>query len=69
MKMDEAGMYLAIVMDPFSRRIVGWHIDKRMTTDLTCKAMIKAVNIRQLAKGVVFHPVLVKKNRTNYFTI
>ena len=27
-------MYLAIVMDLYSRRIVGWHIDKRMTSDL-----------------------------------
>ncbi len=48
-------MYLAIVMDLFSRRIVGWHIDKRMTTDLICKAMIKAVNLRQPPKGLVFH--------------
>jgi len=29
----EGWMYLAIVMDLYSRRIVGWHIDKRMTTD------------------------------------
>ena len=47
LKTAEGWMYLAIVMDLFSRRIVGWHIDKRMTTDLICKAMIKAVNLRQ----------------------
>lgn len=51
----EGWMYLAIVMDLFSRRIVGWHIDKRMTTDLICKAMIKAVNLRRPSKGLVFH--------------
>jgi putative transposase len=55
LKTAEGWMYLAIVMDLFSRRIVGWHIDKRMTTDLICKAMIKAVNLRQPPKGVVFH--------------
>ena len=55
LKTAEGWMYLAIVMDLFSRRIVGWHIDKRMTTDLICKAMIKAVNVRQPPKGVVFH--------------
>jgi len=38
----EYWMYLAIVMDSYSRRIVGWHINKRMTTDLICKVMIKA---------------------------
>ncbi len=55
LKTAEGWMYLAIVMDLFSRRIVGWHIDKRMTTDLICKAMIKAVNLRLPPKGVVFH--------------
>jgi len=55
LKTAEGWMYLAIVMDLFSRRIVGWYIDKRMTTDLICKAMIKAVNLRQPSKGLVFH--------------
>jgi putative transposase len=55
LKTGEGWMYLAIVMDLFSRRIVGWHIDKRMTTDLVSKAMIKAYNHRQPPKGLVFH--------------
>ena len=45
----------SIVMDLFSRRIVGWHISKRMTTALISRAMIKAVNLRQPPKGLVFH--------------
>ena len=48
-------MYLAIVMDLYSRRIVGWHIDKRMTTDLISRALMKACNLRQPPKGLVFH--------------
>ncbi len=48
-------MYLTIVMDLYSRRTVGWHIDKRMTVDLIAKALIKAANIRQPSKGLVFH--------------
>ena len=55
LKTGEGWMYLAIVMDLFSRRIVGWQIDKRMTTDLVSKALIKAYNLRQPAKGLVFH--------------
>lgn len=51
----EGWMYLAVVMDLYSRRIVGWHVDKRMTTDLISKAMIKAYNLRQPPKGLVFH--------------
>ena len=48
-------MYLAVVMDLYSRRIVGWHIDKRMTTDLISRAMFKALNLRRPEKGLVFH--------------
>ena len=55
LKTGEGWMYLAIVMDLFSRRIVGWYISKRMTTDLICKAIIMAYNLRQPSKGLVFH--------------
>ena len=41
LKTAEGWMYLAIVMDLYSRRIVGWHIDKRMTTDLIGTALMK----------------------------
>ena len=51
----EGWMYLAIVMDLCSRRIVGWHMDKRMTTDLVCKALTKAYILRQPPAGLVFH--------------
>ena len=51
----EGWMYLAVVMDLYSRRIVGWHIDKRMTTDLISRAMFKALNLRRPEKGLVFH--------------
>lgn len=54
LRTGEGWMYLAIVMDLYSRRIVGWHIDKRMMTDLVSKAMMKAYNLRQLLKGLVF---------------
>ena len=55
LKTGEGWMYLAIVMDLFSRRIVGWQIDRRMTTDLVSRAMIRAYNLRQPPKGLVFH--------------
>ena len=55
LKTGEGWMYLAVVMDLYSRRIVGWYISKRMTTDLICKAMIMAYNLRQPPIGLVFH--------------
>jgi transposase InsO family protein len=55
LKTGEGWMYLAIVMDLYSRRIVGWCVDNRMTTDLISKALMKAYNLRQPPKGLVFH--------------
>jgi putative transposase len=55
LKSGEGWMYLAIVIDLYSRRIVGWYISKRMTTDLICKAMIMAYNLRRPGFGLVFH--------------
>jgi transposase InsO family protein len=51
----EGWMYLAIVMDLYSRRIVGWAIDKRMKQDLVNRALIMAYNLRQPSKGLIFH--------------
>lgn len=55
LKTGEGWMYLAIVMDLYSRRIVGWYISRRMTTDLISRAMMMAYNLRQPPKGLVFH--------------
>jgi putative transposase len=51
----EGWMYLAIVMDLYSRRIIGWSINKRMTVSLVNKAMLMAINTRQPKKGVILH--------------
>lgn len=55
LKTAEGWVYLAIVMDLYSRRIIGWATDKRMTTGLISRAMIMAYNLRQPLKGLVFH--------------
>lgn len=55
LKTAEGWMYLAVVMDLYSRRIVGWSIDKCMTTDLVYRAMLTAINLRQPPRGLVFH--------------
>ena len=51
----EGWIYLAIVMDLYSRRIVGWAIDKHMKQDLVIRAMVMAYNLRQPRRGLVFH--------------
>ena len=51
LKTAEGLMYLAIVMDLYSRRIVKWRIKKHMTTDLISQALIKAVSLKQPKTG------------------
>lgn len=55
LKTAEGWVYLAVVMDLYSRRIVGWATGKRMTTSLISRAMIMAYNLRQPPQGLVFH--------------
>lgn len=51
---DEGWLYLASVMDLFSRKIVGWHADSTMTKELVLKALRQA-NLRQQPSGSVLH--------------
>jgi transposase InsO family protein len=48
-------MYLAVIIDLFSRRVVGWSIDERMTADLVCSALDNAVAKRQPGPELLFH--------------
>jgi putative transposase len=48
-------LYLAIWMDLYSRRIVGWHVDLHMEESLVIKAMHKVIKIRQPKKGSIAH--------------
>lgn len=51
----EGWLYLAAIMDLFSRRMVGWAMDERMTTDLTLRALKMALQRRRPAPGLVHH--------------
>ena len=48
-------MYLAVVMDVHSRRIIGWALSKRMTVDLTMRAMQMAIDLRQPKGNLIYH--------------
>lgn len=47
--------YLAVVMDKYSRRIVGWAYGKRKDVALTLKALNRAVRYRRPLRGLIFH--------------
>jgi len=52
---DEGVLYLAGVMDLYSRRIVGWSMDDSMTTDLVEDAFRAARLSRKPAFGLLHH--------------
>ncbi len=51
----EGWMYLAVVIDLFSRHVVGWSMQSRMQTDLVLQAMTMAVWRRKPARGLMIH--------------
>jgi len=51
----EGWMYLAIVMDLYSRRIIGWAMNKHMTVDLVNRALNMAIHLRQPRHDLLFH--------------
>ncbi len=50
----EGKVYCAVVLDAFSRRVVGWSIDSSRTSNLVVNALGMAIENRQ-AEGVVIH--------------
>jgi transposase InsO family protein len=52
---DEGWLYLAVVLELYSRRVIGWAIDGRMTATLVCDALTMALWNRKIPSGVVVH--------------
>ena len=51
----EGWLYLAIVMDLHSRRIVGWATSDRLKRDLALEALRRAVALRRPQQGLIHH--------------
>jgi transposase InsO family protein len=47
--------YLAVWMDLFSRRIIGWHLDYHMQESLITTAFKKALQMRKPSKALIVH--------------
>ena len=52
---DEGWLYLAVILDLFSRQVIGWSMAERMTADLVCDALQMAIFRRKRPKGVIAH--------------
>lgn len=52
---DEGWLYLAVVLDLDSRRVIGWSMSRRITADLVCNALRMALWRRGHPRDVVVH--------------
>jgi putative transposase len=52
---DEGWLYLAVIIDLYSRCVIGWSMSERMTVQLTCDALRMALFRRKRPRGVIVH--------------
>lgn len=51
----EGWLYLAAILDLYSRRVIGWKVDKYMHSELVVKALERALEERTADEGIIFH--------------
>jgi putative transposase len=52
---DEGWLYLAVLMDLYSRKIIGWSMGKRITRQLVINALKMAIGSRYECQGAIHH--------------
>ena len=51
----EGWLYLAVVLDLYSRRVIGWAVSDRLKQDLAMRALKMAITLRQPEAGCIHH--------------
>jgi putative transposase len=54
-RLEEEFVYLAVILDAYSRRVIGWNLDDTLTDSLTIAALRMALAQRQVQPGLVHH--------------
>ena len=55
LRLGQEFAYLAVVLDAYSRRVVGWSLGRRLEVGLTLDALEQAITARQPRPGLVHH--------------
>ncbi|MET0637844.1 MAG: IS3 family transposase [Chitinophagaceae bacterium] len=51
----EGWLYLAVIVDPYSRRVVGWSMSTSLKTNLIMMALSAAIRNRKPGEGLIHH--------------
>ena len=55
LRLEEEFIYLAVVLDAYSRRVIGWELDRTLEDSLAISALRKALAQREVGPGLVHH--------------
>jgi putative transposase len=54
-RLREEFVYVAVILDAYSRRVIGWALDRTMEEELTLSALRMALSRRMVEPGLVHH--------------
>jgi len=54
-RLEEEFIYLAVILDAYSRRVIGWHLGEGLDNSLTLTALRMALGERRVRPGLVHH--------------
>lgn len=55
LRTPQGWLYLAVVLDLYSRRVIGWAVSRQRTANLTREALRMAIDQRKPTPGTLFH--------------
>lgn len=61
-------VFLAVILDAYSRRVIGWALDRTMEDSLTLTALRMALSLRVVEKGLVHHSDRGSQYASNDYT-
>jgi putative transposase len=67
-RLREEFVFLAVILDAFSRRVIGWALDRTMEDELTLTALRMALKHRSIQPGLVHHSDRGSQYASNDYT-
>jgi putative transposase len=67
-RLREEFVLLAVILDAFSRRVIGWAVDRNMEDELTLTALRMALSRRSIQPGLVHHSDRGSQYASNDYT-
>ena len=67
-RLQEEFIFLAVILDAYSRRVIGWALDRTIQDDLTLAALRMALDCRNVQPGLVHHSDRGSQYASNAYT-